>query len=81
MLPGQAVGVGRPVRAGALLVLRLPGLQTAERQRNRAGGAEAGGRVAQEPDRHRFVQVRPKPVRFVYTANYDLNLKTPNSAV
>lgn len=27
VLPGQAVGVGRAVRAGAVLVLRLPRLQ------------------------------------------------------
>lgn len=31
MLPRQIVGVGRSVRAGALLVLRFPCLQTAER--------------------------------------------------
>lgn len=58
MLPGQAVGVGRTVRAGALLVLRFPLLQTPPRQRHRGRGAEAGTSMAEEPDGHRFVQVR-----------------------
>lgn len=31
MLPGQAVGVGRSVRAGARMVLHLPGLQAPPR--------------------------------------------------
>lgn len=57
MLPGEAVGVGRPVRAGALLVLRVPRRPAARRQGDRGGGAAAGGCVAQEPDWHRFVQV------------------------
>lgn len=57
MLPGQVVGVGCAVRPGALLVLRFPRIQTPSRQRHCGRGAEAGGRVAQEPDGHRFVQV------------------------
>lgn len=57
MLPGQVVGVGCAVRPGALLVLRFPRIQSPSRQRHCGRGAEAGGRVAQEPDGHRFVQV------------------------
>lgn len=57
MLPGKGVGVGRRVRAGFVLVLRFPRVQTTGRQRDSGRGASTGGSVAEEPDGHRFVQV------------------------
>lgn len=57
MLPGKGVGVGRRVRAGAVLVLRVSRVQTPGRQRNSGRGAATGGSVAEEPDGHRLVQV------------------------
>lgn len=58
MLPGQVVGLGRSVRTGAVLVLRFPRRQTPGRKGNSERGAAAGGSMAEEPDGHRFIQVR-----------------------